>query len=179
MNISIRKEQSRDIRRIHEVTVAAFLNAPHTSHTEQFIVNALRDSGALSISLVAENGGRIVGHVALSPVVISDGSEGWYGLGPISVNPDAQGVGTGSELMHAALKELKNINAKGCVLLGDPGYYHRFGFKPVDGLVLPGVPPEYFQAVLLQGAYPQGEVAYHEAFSARVASKEQSDFEVY
>lgn len=166
MTISVRKEQRSDIQKIHEVNVAAFLDAPHASHTEQFIVKALRDSGALSISLVAEDGGRIVGHVALSPVVISDGSEGWYGLGPIAVVPDVQGKGIGSRLMRAAVEELKSINAKGCVLLGDPGYYHRFGFEPVDGLVLPDVPPEYFQALRLQGAYPKGVVTYHDAFSA-------------
>ena len=167
MNISIRKEKPGNIQSIHEVTVAAFLEAPHTDHTEQFIVEALRDSGSLSISLVAEDAGKIVGHVALSPVTISDGADGWYGLGPISVLPDEQGKGVGSELMIAALRELKNFKANGCVLLGDPNYYHRFGFKPVDGLVLPDAPPEYFQALMFQGAYPQGTVAYHESFSAQ------------
>lgn len=166
MRISIRKEHSSDIQCIHELTVAAFLEAPHTDHTEQFIVKALRESGALSISLVAVDEGNIVGHVALSPVTISDGAGSWYGLGPISVLPENQGSGIGSMLMDAAIQELKNINANGCVLLGDPNYYHRFGFKPVEGLVLPGVPPEYFQALLLQGDLPQGSVTYHESFSA-------------
>lgn len=167
LRISIRKEHSSDIQRIHELTVAAFLEAPHTDHTEQFIVKALRESGALSISLVAVDEGNIVGHVALSPVTISEGAGSWYGLGPISVLPENQGSGIGSMLMDAAIQELKNINANGCVLLGDPNYYHRFGFKPVEGLVLPGVPPEYFQALLLQGDLPQGSVTYHESFSAK------------
>ena len=167
MNISIRKEKPGNIQSIHEVTVAAFLEALHTDHTEQFIVKALRDSGSLSISLVAEDAGKIVGHVALSPVTISDGADGWYGLGPISVLPDEQGKGIGSELMITAIRELKNLKANGCVLLGDPNYYHRFGFKPVDGLVFPDVPPEYFQALMFQGNYPQGTVAYHESFSAQ------------
>lgn len=165
LSIIVRKEKDDDIVKIHEVTIAAFLDAPHTNHAEQFIVKALRDSGALSISLVAEDAGRIVGHVALSPVVISDGSNGWFGLGPISVEPSEQGKGIGSQLMRVALTELGNIKANGCVLLGDPGYYKRFGFKPIDGLVLPDVPPEYFQANLLQGTYPRGEVTYHESFS--------------
>ena len=167
MSISIRKEQASDIQSIDDVTVAAFLNAPHTGHTEQFIVKALRRSGALSVSLVADDAGSIVGHVALSPVSISDGSQGWYGLGPISVEPNTQGMGIGSKLMHAALAELKSINANGCVLLGDPGYYLRFGFKPLIGLVLPDVPVEYFQAVPLNGSQPVGEVTYHAAFSAK------------
>ncbi len=167
LSINIRKEQPRDAQSIHEVTVAAFLEAPHTDHTEQFIVKALRESGALSISLVAEEEGNVVGHVALSPVTISDNTDSWYGLGPISVLPNKQGKGIGSKLMSAAIQELKNIKAKGCVLLGDPDYYHRFGFKPREGLVLPGVPPEYFQALVFQGDLPQGKVTYHESFSAK------------
>ena len=166
LSITIRKEQSGDVERIHDVTVSAFLDAPHTDHTEQFIVKALRDSGVLSISLVAEIEGGIVGYVALSPVTISDGSDQWYGLGPISVHPINQGQGVGSVLMNAAIEELKRINAKGCVLLGDPDYYHRFGFKPEEGLVLPDVPAEYFQTLLLQGSIPQGIVTYHDSFSA-------------
>ena len=121
MSISIRKEQPRDAQNIHEVTVAAFLDAPHTDNTEQYIVKALRESGALSISLVAEDKGSIVGHVALSPVTISDSTDSWYGLGPISVLPNKQGKGIGSKLMNAAIQELKNIKAKGCVLTDENG----------------------------------------------------------
>jgi len=167
LSISIRKEHSSDVQSIDEVTVAAFLEAPHTDHTEQFIVKALRESGALSISLVAEDEGNVVGHVALSAVTIFDGADSWYGLGPISVLPNNQSRGIGSKLMNAAIQELKNIKANGCVLLGDPNYYHRFGFKPREGLVLPDVPAEYFQALLFQGDLPQGIVTYHESFSAK------------
>ncbi|MCX4030489.1 N-acetyltransferase [Endozoicomonas sp. SM1973] len=167
MTISIREEQPSDIQSIHEVTVAAFLEAQHTDHTEQFIVKALRESCALSISLVADEAGNVVGHVALSPVSISDGTDGWYGLGPISVHPNNQNKGIGSKLMNAAIQELKNIKAKGCVLLGDPNYYHRFGFRPREGLVLLDVPEEYFQALVFQEDLPQGIVTYHESFSAK------------
>jgi putative acetyltransferase len=167
LRINIRQEKSSDIQSIHEITVAAFLDAPHTDHTEQFIVKALRDSGALTITLIAEDSTQIVGHVALSPVTISDGSSDWYGLGPISVTPSEQGKGIGTKLMHVALAELRNLKANGCVLLGDPNYYHRFGFEPIDGLVLPDVPLEYFQALLLQGIHPIGTVTYHESFSAQ------------
>ncbi|WP_372864468.1 GNAT family N-acetyltransferase [Spongiibacter sp.] len=167
MSILIRKEQAGDVQAIHALTVAAFREAAHSDHTEQFIVKALRQSAALSISLVAEDDGDIVGHVALSPVTISDGSDRWYGLGPISVLPDKQGAGIGTKLMNAAIQELKKMPAKGCVLLGDPNYYHRFGFKPREGLILPGVPEAYFQALLLGAEWPRGQVAYHESFSAR------------
>lgn len=166
MNIKVRSENDLDIKAISNVTVAAFLNAEYTSHTEQFIVSALRNSGALTISIVADINNKIVGHVAVSPVSISDGSKNWYGLGPISVLPDFQNQGIGSLLMQAALDALKKINAVGCVLLGDPNYYSRFGFKSDSRLVLPGVPPEYFQAISFTNKFPVGIATYHEAFNA-------------
>lgn len=164
----IRAETLSDAAAIEAVTTAAFLNAPHTDHTEQFIVAALRAAGALSISLVAEEGGAIVGHVAVSPVTISDGSSDWYGLGPISVMPERQGEGIGTALMHAALDALRECGAAGCIVLGEPAYYGRFGFKATPELVLPGVPAEYFQAVAFGDATtPCGRVAYHEGFDAQ------------
>jgi putative acetyltransferase len=163
----IRPETPSDVAAIHIVTVAAFLHAPHTDHTEQFIVDALRNAGALSISLVVEDGGVVVGHVAVSPVSISDGSTGWFGLGPISVSPELQGRGIGSLLMQGVLRLLRERGAAGCVLLGDPAYYSRFGFKPEAGLVLPEVAMEYFQALPFGPSLPPGGVTFHEAFSAR------------
>ena len=162
----VREEVPADVPSIEAVTVAAFLNAAHTSHTEQHIVNALRRAGALTISLVAERDGVLVGHIALSPVRISDGSAHWFGLGPISVLPAYQGCGVGSALMMAALAALRQHGAHGCVLLGDPGYYRRFGFRATPDLVLPGVPPEYFQALHLGTTTARGIVTYHPAFEA-------------
>ena len=167
MPIRIINESPSDTDRIHALTRRAFLSALHTDHTEQFIVDALRRAGALTLSLVAWRGGEMVGHVAVSPVVISSGASGWYGLGPISVLPEAQGLGIGSRLMNEALAALRASGASGCVLLGEPAYYGRFGFKVIEGLVLPGVPSEYFQAVSFAGGFPVGEVAYHEAFTAQ------------
>ncbi len=167
MTLTIRHEEQTDIDAIDAVTSAAFLNAPHTDHTEQYIVRELRNSNALSISLVAEDQGNIVGHVAVSPVTISDGATAWFGLGPISVSPNLQKSGIGSKLMQAALASLKNSGASGCVLLGDPAYYHRFGFQPEPSLVLADVPPEYFQAIQFSGVLPSGEVLYHKAFNAK------------
>jgi putative acetyltransferase len=164
MTIELRPERPADAAAIESLTASAFLNAEHTSHTEQHIVNALRSAGQLTVSLVAEEAGVIVGHVAVSPVVISGGATLWYGLGPISVAPAKQRLGIGCCLMEAALAELRRLGAAGCVLLGDPQYYRRFGFRPAAGLVLPGVPPEYFQALPFQGAVPGGIVSYHDAF---------------
>ena len=166
MPTRIREEAPEDVSLINAVTVAAFLNAPHTSHTEQHIVNALRCSGALTMSLVAELDGVLVGHIALSPVSISDGSTHWFGLGPISVLPAHQRHGVGSALIAAVLAALRQQGAQGCVLLGDPGYYGRFGFRATPDLVLPGVPPEYFQALHLGTATARGIVTYHPAFKA-------------
>ncbi|RQO53368.1 HAD family hydrolase [Variovorax sp. KBW07] len=169
----IRDERPGDAAAIERVTTAAFANAAHASHTEQFIVNALRRAGQLTVSLVAqaaqtgEDEQEIVGHVAVSPVSISSsGATDWYGLGPISVVPGRQGQGIGAALMASALERLRQAGAAGCVVLGDPAYYGRFGFVAQPGLVLPGVPAEYFQAIRFDGAWPTGDVRYHEAFDA-------------
>ena len=163
----MRPESPSDVSAIETLTTAAFLDAPHTSHTEQFIVAALRRAGVLTVSLVAVEEGAVVGHVAVSPVVISDGAVGWYGLGPISVLPARQGQGIASRLMHEALGALRTRAAAGCVLLGDPAFYARFGFRMEPGLVLPGVPPEYFQVLAFGATLPRGVVTYHAAFDAR------------
>lgn len=164
--IAIRPEQPADLDAIERVTVLAFAQAPHSSHTEPFIVNALRKAGALRVSLVAVRDEDVVGHVAASPVRISSGADGWFGIGPVSVVPEAQGQGIGSQLMEAALSALRQQGAAGCVLLGDPVFYSRFGFAVRDGLRLPGVPPEYFQALSFDGQWPVGDVAYDPAFEA-------------
>jgi putative acetyltransferase len=165
-DIEIRQERPGDEDGIHEVTVAAFLDAPHTSHVEQFIVRELRRTGRLSVSLVAERHDQIVGHVAISPVTISDGASGWFGLGPVSVTPALQGRGIGSQLVWKALAQLRALHAKGCVLVGEPAYYGRFGFRAEPALLLPGVPPQYFQAVCLDGPIPAGTVTFDAAFQA-------------
>lgn len=166
MNITTRTESPSDAASIDAVVAAAFLHAPHTSHTEQFIVRALREAGVLAVSLVAEDEDGIVGHVAVSPVTISDATPGWYGLGPLAVLPQHQGRGIGSLLMRQALARLRALGAAGCVVLGEPAYYRRFGFQAVPGLTLPGVPAEYFLAIRFGGALPAGHVAYHAAFGA-------------
>jgi putative acetyltransferase len=167
MKIEIRDESAGDVPVIEAVTVAAFLNAPHTSHTEQFVVNALRRSGKLAISLVADAGTEVIGHVAVSPVSISDGASAWFGLGPISVLPEHQGRGVGSLLMREALHILRLRGAAGCVLLGEPEYYSRFGFQADANLILREVPPRYFLAISFGTSRPHGTVSYHEAFNAQ------------
>ncbi len=166
MKSEIREERPSDAEQIARVIKSAFSNAPHTNHQEQFIVGYLRECNALALSLVAEVGGEIVGHVALSPVRVSDGAANWYGLGPLAVVPEYQRKGLGSQLVMRALAAIGGKGAAGCVVLGEPGYYGRFGFKAVPGLVLPEVPPEYFQALSFGSGFAQGDVSFHEAFSA-------------
>ena len=164
--IIIRGERDADADAIAEVTAAAFDTLEISNHTEQFIIEALRAAGALKVSLVAELDGRVIGHIAFSPVAISDGTANWYGLGPISVLPELQRQGVGKALIRDGLSRLKDKGAGGCCLVGHPEYYVKFGFQNLPGLVLEGVPPEVFFGLSFDGRIPQGSVAFHEAFKA-------------
>jgi putative acetyltransferase len=165
--IVIRDETENDSAVITEVTAAAFKSLEISSHTEQFIVEALRFAGALTLSLVAEVDGQVVGHIAFSPVAMSDGTPDWYGLGPVSVLPKYQQMGIGKALIQEGLTRLKDLGAKGCCLVGHPQYYTKFGFENAAGLGLEGVPPEVFFALAFDGRVPQGSVTFHEAFKAQ------------
>ena len=162
----LRNERVTDIEAITEVTIAAFKNHPISNQTEQFIIKALRAAGALTISLVAEIDGQIVGHIAFSPVTVSDGATGWYGLGPISVLPEYQRQGIGQALINEGLALLKDIGGQGCALVGDPNYYKRFGFRNYPELVHEGVPQEVFLVLPFTEKIPKGIVAFHEGFKA-------------
>ena len=162
----IRNETISDIAAINEVTIAAFKTLPISNHTEQFIINALRAADTLTISLVADIDGRVIGHIAFSPVTISDGTLNCYGLGPVSVLPEHQRKGIGKALIKEGLSRLKDMNAQGCCLVGHPDYYKKFGFKNMSGLVHEGVPQEVFFALSFDGHTPQGTIAFHKGFKA-------------
>jgi putative acetyltransferase len=164
--ITIRNETQDDVCAIAEVTIAAFKTLEISNHTEQFIIEALRAAKALTVSLVAEMGGRVIGHIAFSSVAISDGTPNWYGLGPVSVLPEHQRQGIGKALIQEGLSRLKDMNAQGCCLVGHPDYYRKFGFKNMPGLVLEGVPQEVFFALSFDGRTPKGTVTFHEGFRA-------------
>jgi len=165
-NIQIRPETPRDAAAIREVTQAAFAKAEHSSGTEGAIIDALRQAQAMTISLVAEADGVVVGHIAFSPVTVDGRNEGWFGFGPVSVDPVQQGNGIGSRLILEGLAILKAKGAKGCVVLGDPHLYARFGFEQDPRLRYEGVPPEYFMVQAFEFPMPEGSVAYHQAFDA-------------
>jgi putative acetyltransferase len=162
----IREERPEDIEAISEVTIAAFKTLPISQHTEQFIIKALRAAGALTLSLVAEIDGRIVGHIAFSAITISDGSPGWYGLGPVSVSPDLHRQGIGTALIKGGLSRLRALGAKGCALVGDPDYYRRFGFRNYPQMIHEGIPQEVFLALSFTEKFPEGIVGFHRGFKA-------------
>jgi putative acetyltransferase len=162
--IAIRSENNADIGAIAEVTAAAFKTLEISNHTEQFIIAALREAKALTVSLVAELDSRVIGHIAFSPVTMSDDTPNWYGLGPVSVLPECQRKGIGKALIQEGLARIKDLNAQGCCLVGHPNYYRNFGFRNVSGLVHAGVPQEVFLALSFDGHVPPGEVTFHEGF---------------
>ena len=166
LKFTIRNERPGDMASIAYVTEEAFKTLEISDHTEQFVVNALRASGVLAISLVAEIDSKVIGHIAFSPVNMSDETSDWYGLGPVSVLPGYQRQGIGKALIEEGLSQLRGIKAKGCCLVGHPLYYRKFGFENTTELVFKGVPEEVFFVLSFDGDIPRGEVTFHDAFNA-------------
>ena len=164
--IMVRNETDADVNAITEVTMAAFETLEISNHTEQFIIEALRAAKALTVSLVAELDGCVIGHIAFSPVTISDGAQNWYGLGPVSVSPEYQRQGVGKALVKEGLLQLKNRRAAGCCVVGHPDYYRKFGFENPSSLVHEGIPQEVFFALSFDRPTPEGKVDFHDAFKA-------------
>jgi putative acetyltransferase len=168
----IRDETPQDHDAIKTLVDAAFLDHPHSNQGEAQLVAALREAGALTLSLVAEDGGRVVGHIAFSPVTIGGEGRNWYGLAPVAVEPGRQGQGIGRGLIEAGLARLAGLGAAGCVLVGEPELYARFGFRADPRLTYPGVPAAYFMARPFAtpdgaaGSSPEGVVQFHPAFDA-------------
>ncbi len=163
--VLIREENKKDTIAITVVIDLAFTNHPHSINNESKIVNKLRSKEKLALSLVAINtDGNIIGHIAFSKVLINDCDSNWFGLAPLSVLPEFQNQGVGSQLIKEGLNHLIRAGANGCVLLGEPDYYSRFGFKHDDQLSLPGVPQGYFLAFPFCDETPIGKVKFDKAF---------------
>ena len=162
----IRAETDRDSLAIRDVTAAAFAGHPHSDQSEPLIIERLRNDGALTLSLVAEDEGEVIGHVAFSPVSIEPAAPGWYGLGPVSVRPVRQARGTGSALIREGLETLRKSGAAGCVVVGEPDFYAKFGFRNEPALVFPGCAPQYFMVLPLSERLVSGTVSYHPAFGS-------------
>jgi len=160
----VRAERPGDQAAIRQVTTDAFAGHPHSQGAEPDIVDALRAQGDLALSLVAEAGGAIVGHAAWSKAILSTGDDGWFALGPISVAPERQRQGIGRALIEAGNAALREGGAGGVVLLGDPGYYSRFGFTRGSPLRIEGPLADYFQVLAFTAAVPQASVGFAPAF---------------
>lgn len=161
----IRSEAVMDHEAIRAIHIAAFADHPFSKQTEHRIVDGLREADALTVSLVAEQNGQVVGHVAFSPAFVNGESCAMYALGPIGVLPPFQRQGIGSRLVEAGLAALRGLDASACVLVGDPAYYSRFGFRSDPALTMEGIPQEVVLCLLLAAAPPAGSMTHHEAFS--------------
>ena len=161
----IRPETSIDYLAVQTINIDVFAHHPFSHQTEHLIVKALRDSNALTISLVAEDQGLVVGHIAFSPALINGADLNWFTLGPVAVTPDRQNQGIGSLLIKDGLNALHQRGAHGCLLVGDPNYYKRFGFVHSQILGVQAVPAEYFMCLSFTNEIPEGVVTFHPAFS--------------
>lgn len=170
--IALRPERAGDEAAIFAVTEAAFTGHPHSEGTEPHIVDALRADGDMVLSLLAEEDGAVLGHAAYSPAILSDGSKGWWVLGPIAVAPARQGEGIGRALVEEGTRRARRAGASGIVLLGDPALYARFGFVQNTPITLDGPLAPYLQVLAFTDAIPAASVSFVPAFRmARVKDR--------
>ncbi len=169
--LRIRPESRADHAAQAAINRQAFADQPHSDHQEEHLLTALRAAGGLALSLLAEVATATtvvpVGHVAYSPVRFDGCASNWFALAPLAVLPAYQRQGIGTALVAAGLRQLAAGGAAGCVVLGEPAYYRRFGF--MAGLNCEfAVPAGYFMALPLNGNdWPLvAEVAFHPLFSA-------------
>lgn len=158
----IRNEMASDIPAISRVVTEALRLLAQATGTEARIVEGLRADGALTLSLVAEEAGQVIGYLAASPARVGP-QEGWALIGPLVVLPARHRQGIGSALMAEAIRRLRPT-FRGAALVGDPGYYGRFGFRAFPGLGIAGIPPEVVQALPFDDGVPRGELIHHPAF---------------
>lgn len=161
----IRPETASDYDAIRNILIAAFADHPYSHQTEHLIVEALRADDALTVALVAEVEGNVVGHIAFSPVKIGGMDCGWLALGPVAVSPDFQRRGIGKRLVEEGLEAIRSLGTHGCVLVGDPAYYNRFDFRHDPALTMEGVPPENLMCLPMVEQTPKGCVSHRPAFS--------------
>ncbi len=163
--VLIRDERQGDEDAIHALTLKAFAPMPFSNGSEAPILRALRRSGELALSLVADLDGEIVGHVAFSPTTIDGAHNRWFGLGPVSVDPAHQRRGIGRRLIETGLTTLKQRGAAGCALIGNPAIYIRLGFESDGRLTYETLDPRLVQRIVFSGPPPTGELKFAAAFA--------------
>lgn len=171
----LRTEAPADADELDAMIRAAFAGNPHSRQTEADIVRQLRKVGDMALSLVAQSGqpdspGALVGQIVFTRVAIDGGACDWFGLGPLAVLPYRQGAGVGGELVRQGLRALQQQGAAGCVVLGEPGYYGRFGFRSTPALQLLGAQPGCFLVRPFARVVPMGTVHLHPAFDLAPAA---------
>ena len=174
MNLIIRQEKDSDHQAVFDLIEKAFRMMEKSDHQEHFLVEKLRNSEAFvpELSLVAEFGGKIIGHILLTKIKIISGDKSFdsLALAPVSVSPSVQKKGVGKELMKAAHRKAKDLGYKSIVVVGHPEYYPKFGYEKLQkySIELPfEVPPEAAMIVEiaqngLQGV--SGKVEYAKEF---------------
>jgi putative acetyltransferase len=161
---TVRAETPLDQAAIHDLTRRAFQPMPFSDGDEPELVDKLRQGGALSLSLVAIGETKLLGHVAFSPATNEASSANWFALGPVSVEPDHQRQGIGSALILEGLRSLRTKGAAGCILVGNPLYYRRFGFLSAPELSPKREPEEYFMLLAFREHATKGRFAFHRLF---------------
>ncbi len=133
---------------------------PFSDGTEADRINTLRNDGDLTLSLVATDNNAIVGHIAFSPVFLNGRRTQWFGLGPVAVWPNHQRKGIGSALVNEGLELLRRVEAKGCILIGDPNYYGRFGFQSGTEMTYRDLPSRLVQWLSFGDVKPLGVLRF-------------------
>jgi predicted N-acetyltransferase YhbS len=170
MNIVVREERPEDLEAIREVNRQAF-----GREDEARLVDALRDGGYVRVSLVAEEVGRVVGHIRFSdlPIVTHVGTLHALALAPVAVLPEYQRQGIGSRLIREGLRACAEEGHRIVVVLGHPDYYPRFGFSAqrAGRLKAPFSGPAFMALELVPGALENvaGEVRYPPPFGLESA----------
>ena len=167
--LTIRQEKPEDYRQVEQVVEQAFAHAEHTDHDEHNLVARLRGSEAFipELSLVAEQDGRIVGHILFTRLKVGQTTQ--LALAPLAVHPDFQRQGIGGALIEEGHRIAAQLGYDYSILLGHPTYYPRFGYQPASrfGIQSPfDVPDENYMAFDLSGRHPQmsGQVEYPPKF---------------
>lgn len=164
----IRPERESDYASVHAVYEMAF-----STSSEAYLVDGLRRMADPIVSLVAEERGKVVGHILFTPVSLDSRPDlRIMGLAPMAVLPGHQRAGIGSALVRAGLDRCRLIPASAVVVLGHPEFYPRFGFAPSTRFGIKSeydVPEDVFMVLeldpgSLDGA--SGTIRYHDAFNA-------------